>query len=229
MDKSLNINGLIKKTERLEYEDGLRDFQIGAIFLILFLANWFIFTPAGLELLIRTSIRFKDYKDLWLVGLVGFIALIYLLAFGSERVMERIRRATFWKESGFVKPLRWGVISKGVTILAAMVLLGIIIGSVWLMSKGTLSQEDALRSVPASVGLATAVIFISMGINLQIRRYAIVGVSGAILSGTILITEMAFATAYLWTGVGWAIILALSGIWALSWALRDLRQEAQNG
>jgi hypothetical protein len=121
------------------------------------------------------------------------------------------------------------VISKGVTILAAMVLLGTIIGSVWLMSKGTLSQEDALRSVPASTGLATAVIFISMGINLRIRRYVIVGVSGAILSGIILITEMAFATAYLWTGVGWAIILALSGIWALSWALRDLRQEAQNG
>jgi hypothetical protein len=229
MNNHIDLDDLTKKTKRLEYEDGLRDFQIGAIFLILFLANWFIFTPAGLELLIRTSIRFKDYKDLWLVGLVGLIALIYLLAFGSERVMERIRRATFWKESGFVKPLRWGVIPKGVVILATVVLLGIIIGSVWLMSRGILSQDAALRSVPASTGLATAVFFISLGNNLQIRRYVIVGVSGAILSGIILITEMAFATAYLWTGVGWAVILALSGFWALRWALRDLRQETQNG
>jgi len=229
MDKSLDLDRLTIKTQRLEYEDGLRDFQIGAIFLILFLANWFIFTPAGLELLIRTSIRFKDYKDLWLVGLVGLIALIYLLAFGSERVMERIRRATFWKESGFVKPLRWGVISKSVIILATVLLLGIIIGSVWLMAKGTISQEVALRSIPASVGLATAVIFIGMGINLRLRRYVIVGVSGAILSGIILLTEMSFAYAYLWTGIGWAVILALSGAWALRWALRDLRQETQNG
>ena len=143
--------------------------------------------------------------------------------------MERIRRATFWRESGFVKPLRQGVVKKSVMILAAIVLLGSIIGSVWLMSKGTLSQEMALRSIPASAGLATAVIFISMGINLRLRRYLIVGVSGAILSGVLLLTEMAFATAYLWTGIGWAVIFALSGAWALGWALRDLRQGTQNG
>ncbi len=90
MDKSLNINGLIKKTERLEYEDGLRNFQFGAIFLVLGLANGYFFTPVGLELFARALIR---YQDLQIVGLAGLIGLTFLLAFGSERVMERIRRA----------------------------------------------------------------------------------------------------------------------------------------
>lgn len=229
MDRSLDLDGLTIKTLRLEYEDGLRDFQIGAIFLVMGLANWFIFIPAGVELLMRTAIRLKDYKDLWLVGLVGIIALTYLLAFGSEKVMERIRRATFWKESGFVKPLRRGVVKNSVMVLATIVLLGFIIGSVWLMSKGNLSQAAALRSIPASTGLATAVIFIGIGINLRMRRYVLVGVSGAVLSGIILLTEMSFASAFLLTGIGWAVIFSISGVWALVLALRDLRQGTLNG
>ena len=226
MDKSLDLDELRRKAQRFEYEDGLRDFQIGAIFLVLGLANGYFFTPVGLELFARALIR---HQDLQIVGLAGLIGLFFLLIFGWDRVIERIRRATFWRESGFVKPLRQGVVKKSVMILAAIVLLGSIIGSVWLMSKGTLSQEMALRSIPASAGLATTVIFISMGINLRLRRYLIVGVSGAILSGVLLLTEMAFATAYLWTGIGWAVIFALSGAWALGWALRDLRQGTQNG
>jgi hypothetical protein len=223
MNDHFDLDELTKKTQRLEYEDGLRDFQFGAIFLALGLANWFIFTPTGLEFLINTTIR---SRDLMLVGLLGLFGLIILLVFGSERVMERIRRATFWKASGFVKPLRWGVIPKTVTILATVVLLGIIIGSVWLMTRGTLSQEFAVRSIPASAGLATAVIFISMGINLRMRRYVLVGVAGAILSAFILITDITFAFAYLWSGIGWGLIFSISGIWALGQALRDLRGEA---
>jgi hypothetical protein len=159
----------------------------------------------------------------------GFIGLVFLLAFGSERVMERIRRATFWRESGFVKPLRRGVVKNSVMVLATIVLLGLIIGSVWLMARGSLSQEVALRSIPASIGFSTAVIFISIGINLGLRRYVIVGVSGAILAGIILITEISFAAAFLLAGIGWAVIFALSGAWALRWALRDLRQGVPNG
>ncbi len=226
MDKSLNINGLIKKTERLEYEDGLRDFQIGAIFLILGLASWSIFTPAGLEFLVRTVIR---YQDLLLPAFGGSIGLFILLVIGGERVMERIRRATFWRESGFVKPLRFGAVNQAVMILAGIVALGVIIGSVWLMMRGTVSQEIALRSIPASAGLATAITYIGLGRNLQIRRYVLVGVTGAILSGVILITDMAFALAYLWFGIGWAVMFSISGLWALGSALRDLRQGAQNG
>ena len=143
--------------------------------------------------------------------------------------MERNRRATFWRQSGFVKPLRLGIVKISITVIAAIVLLGIIIGSVWLMKRGDISQEAALRSIPASAGLATAIVFVHLGINLRIRRYIVVGISGAILSSIILITDITFATAYLWAGLGWAIIFLLSGGWALGWALRDLQGRAVNG
>lgn len=226
MNDMLDLDELTNKTKRLEYVDGLRDFQLGAIFLIIGVANWFIFTPTGLDLIARTVIRLED---LLLPALAGLFGLAMLLAFGSEKVMERIRRATFWKNSGFVKPLRRGVIKNSVMILATIVLLGLIIGSVWLMARGTLSQGAALRSIPAAAGMATAVVFTSLGINLKMRRYILVGASGAILSIIILLAQISFANAYLWTGLGWAIIFAISGGWALGWALRDLRGEARNG
>jgi hypothetical protein len=209
MDNKFDIDGLTRETKRREYEDGLRDFQLGAIFLLVGLANWFIFTPAGLDLFARTVLRLGD---LLLPAFLGFVGLFFLGLFGSERIMAQIRRATFWKESGFVKPLRSGVIKIGATVLAAVVLLGIIIGSVWLMARGILSQEAALRSIPASVGLGTAIIFTSLGLTLQMRRYILVGVSGAILSGIILLADITFATSYLW-----------------AWAIRDLRGRAING
>jgi hypothetical protein len=226
MNDSIDLDGLTRRTQRLEYEDGLRDFQLGAIFLILGLANWYIFTPAGLGTFVQIT---KNHRDLLLPAVVGLFALAVLLAFGSERAMERIRRATFWKDSGFVKPLRWGTIPKGVTISATILLLGIIIGSVSLMSTGDLSQEIALRSIPASVGIATGIIFLYMGFNLHIRRYWFVGVVGALLSLWVLLAELSFAEAYLWSGIGWAILFIISGGWALGGALRDLRGEAQNG
>lgn len=226
MNESVDLDGLTRRTQRLEYEDGLRDFQLGAIFLVVGIANWFIFTPAGLALFARTLTRLQDFI---LPSIAGLLGLAVLLLFGSERAMERIRRSTFWKDSGFVKPLRRGAVKNSVMILATIILLGIIVGSVWLMSRGTLSQEVALRSIPAAAGMATAVVFISLGITLKMRRYILVGVSGAILSAVILLAEISFASAYLWTGLGWALIFALSGGWALGWALRDLRGEVRNG
>lgn len=226
MNNTVDLEGLVQKTKRLEYEDGLRDFQIGMVFLLVGLANWFIFTPAGLDLFARTMIRLRD---LMVPTLVGFIGLIFLIFFGSERIMAQIRRATIWRESGFVKPLRVGVIKKSITVIATLVLLGVVIGSVWLYSRGNLSQDFALRSIPSSVGLATAIIFLNLGINLQLRRYVLVGLTGAILSGTILLIDISFALAYFWSGIGWALILALSGAWALNGAIRDLRTEAQDG
>ena len=226
METNVDIDGLMRQTQRREYEDGLRDFQLGVIFLMIGLVNGLLFTPAGLELFLKTVIR---YQDLWIVGLVGLIGLALLLLFGSERVMERIRRATFWRESGFVKPLRRGVLKNSVMVLATIVLLGVIIGSVWLMSKGVLSQDTALRSIPASAGLATAIVFISLGQTLQIKRYLAAGISGAVLSAVILFVEMTFANSYILAGFGWAVIFAASGIWALNWAIRDLRGRAING
>lgn len=221
MEINMDIDKFTINSQRYEYQDGLRDFQVGVIILFLGLANWFIFTPFGLAFLAEFIVR---YKSILVPVVIGFIALLFLLVFGAERVMERIRRATLWKESGFVKPLRWGVVPKPFIILGTAIILAIIIGNVWLMNQGTITQEAALRAVPISTGIGTAIMYFAMGRTLRIQRYLWVGLLGGFISGLFLFSSISFANTYLYVGVIWTGILLLSGAWALRKALLDLRE-----
>jgi len=190
--------------------------------LILSLLNWFILSPAGATLLVKAVLY---DKSLTIVGLFGLAALFLLIAFGTERVIERIRRASLWKESGFVKPLRYGF-NKYMIIASTVVVLAIIIASTWLMIAGVLSQEIALRSIPASACLGTGIIFFSMGRSLKIQRYQVVGFSGTLLSIFLYLYPLSFALTWLYLGIGWTIILLASGIWAFRLALSELKRGA---
>lgn len=220
MDTPLDLDKLTRQTQRREYLDGLRDLHAGIIILILSLLNWFVLSPAGATLLMKAVLYDKTLAT---IGLIGLLALFILITFGSERVIERVRRASLWKESGFVKPLRFGF-NKWLLIAATAVLLAIIIGSVWFMALGQLSQEIALRSIPASASLATGVLLFGMGRALKIRRFLAVGAAGSLLATALYLYPFSFAKAWLWLGLGWAAILLVSGTWALWLALSALKQ-----
>jgi len=222
MDTPLDLDKLTQQTQRREYMDGLRDLHFGITILILSLLNWFILSPAGATLLVKAVLYDKTLT--W-VGILGLIGLFFLIVFGAERVMERIRRASLWKESGFVKPLRYGF-NKYMIIAATVVILAIIIASTWLMITGVLSQEIALRSIPASASLGTGIIFFGMGRSLKIQRYQVVGISGTVLSIFLYWYPLSFALTWLYLGIGWAIILLASGGWAFRMALSELKQGA---
>lgn len=224
MNTPLDIDKLTQQTQRHEYLDGLRDLHIGIVILILSLLNWFVLSPAGATLLIKAVLYDKTLAT---IGLLGILALIILIAFGSERIMERIRRATLWKESGFVKPLRYGF-NKWMVITATAVMLAIIIGSVWLMAMGKISQEIALRSIPAASSLGTGILFFGMGRSLKILRYQTAAFSGAFLALLLYFYPLSFAQSWLFLGLGWALILLTSGTWALRLALSELKQGTVN-
>jgi hypothetical protein len=225
MEAKYDLDDLTKTTQRLEYQDGLRDFQIAIVFLIIGLGNWLIFTPSGLRIVAELFIRFRAYRVPILFGLIG---LVLLLLFGMERWMEGIRRRSFWKESGFVKPLRWGVVSTRTLFASAVVILGLIIGTTWFMARGSISEAVALRSIPTSVGIGTGIIFVSVGMRLVIQRYLWVGISGLLLSVGAFLASISLGDAYLIVGLGWSLILGISGAWALRKAVRELRGGAQH-
>jgi hypothetical protein len=166
-------------------------------------------------------------KNLATIGLLGILALIILIAFGSERIIERIRRASLWKESGFVKPLRYGF-NKWMALAATAIILAVIIGSVWLMAMGKISQEIALRSIPAASSLGTGILFFSMGQSLNIQRYRVVGIFGSLLAIFLYLYPLSFALTWLLLGIGWALILLTSGTWALRLALSELKKGPVN-
>jgi hypothetical protein len=217
MEPVTQLDELTRATRRREFADGLRDFHIGWIVLILGLLNWFVLSPTGMTLLVRSLLY---DKSLTIIALFGCVGLLLLFVFGCERLIDRIRRASLWKDSGFVKPLRWGV-SRGISILSAAILLIIVIGSVWMMAMGLLSQEVALRSIPTGAGIGLGVTFLGMAQSLKIRRYLWVGIMGILASIPIFFIPLSFRQSYLWFGTAWAIILFASGAWALRRALAD--------
>jgi hypothetical protein len=219
MDTPLDLDQLTHQTKRREFTDGLRDLHVGLMILILSLLVWFTLTPTGMTWLVKAVLY---DKTLTMIGLIGFFGLFILIIFGAERLMERIRRASLWKESGFVKPLRWGF-NKWITIAVAAVILAIVVGSVWLMAMGRLSQDVALRSIPASACFGMGVQFFGMGYSLKIRRHLAVGVAGSLLGVTIFLYPFSFAQAWLCFGLGWSVILLVSGAWALGLALSELK------
>jgi hypothetical protein len=220
MDTPLDLDKLTRQTQQREYLDGLRDLHLGFIILILSLLNWFILSPAGATLLVKSTLF---DKNLTAIGLIGVLALFVLITFGSEKLIERIRRASLWRESGFVKPLRFGF-NKWLILGSTVALLAIIIGSVWFMALGRLAQEVALRSIPASASLATGILLFGMGYSLKIRRYLAVAVAGTLLAIAIFLYPLAFGQAWLWLGIGWAAILLVSGTWAFWLALSELKR-----
>ena len=220
MQPIAQMDKLTQATRRREFLDGLRDIHIGWVILLLGALNAFILSRAGMRLLIHSLLY---DKSLTIVGLLGLVGLLLLLIFGAERIIERIRRTRLWKESGFVKPLRWGF-NRGFTILSTAILLLIVVGGVWMMARGLLSQEATLRSIPAASGFALGITFLGVGQSLKIRRYLWVGLAGILASIPIFFIRLSFGQSWLWLGVAWAIILFASGAWALRRALADQGQ-----
>jgi hypothetical protein len=105
MDTPLDLDQLTHQTKRREFTDGLRDLHVGLTILILSLLNWLILSPTGATWLVKAILY---DKTLTVIGLIGFLGLYLFIIFGGERLIEHIRRASLWKDSGFVKPLRWG-------------------------------------------------------------------------------------------------------------------------
>jgi hypothetical protein len=214
------IDNLTRLTRRREFDDGLVDLLYGAVFLILSLANWFIFSADGLRWYVNAV---AQQREITIIALLALVPAFLLVIYGMRRIVSRIRSSYLWKESGMVKPLRWQV-SRSVVIAAASMVIVPIIAAAWLMARGVLTEEQTLRALPASTVLGTAVLYFGMSIELRIRRYGLVGVAGLILSAIVLVQAASLSDAWLLIGVGWMVIMAVSGLWALRQSVLKLAE-----
>lgn len=211
MDNLVEIDSLTRATRRREFDDGLVDILYGIVFLVLGLGNWFLFSTTGLTWFATALVQ---QREIMIIALVALVPALLLAVLGLRRLIARIRRAYLWKDDGYVEPLQWQV-RRSVTILAVLVSVAMIIAAVWLMAAGSLDEAGVLRVLAASVSVGTAIIYLGMGIDLQIRRYIGVGIVGLIPSGIVLARAGSFSESWLLIGIGWMIILTLSGLWAL--------------
>lgn len=220
MSNLKDIDDLTRMTRKREFDDGLVDILYGLVFLVLGLGGWFLFSSAGLTWFATAVIQ---QREIMIVALIALVAALVLGIVGLRRLIARIRRFYLWKEDGYVEPLRWQV-KRSISIVAVFVSIVMIIAGVWLMANGFLSEEAVLLVLVASVSVGTAIIYLGMGLDLRVRRYIGVGIAGLILSGIVIARSGSFSESWLLVGIGWMIILTVSGLWALRQSLPALAE-----
>jgi len=220
MDDITKMDNLTRATRRLDFEDGLMDFVFGFTFLFIGLITGFFTSPAGLRWYLTGLLQ---NREITLIAGVALFGLFILIIFGARRLIAQIRRNTLWKNRGFVEPLRWQVSWK-INAVAAGVLVFMVVIAFLLMLRGSTSQEVVLRTLVSSAGVATGFVFYGMGKELELQRFQWVGAAGGVFSALILFIPISFSTSWVVLGIGWMIIFAISGLWALQRSLVALRE-----
>ena len=211
MDKRLDFEELTRRTRRLDFEDGLTDLQVSALFLVMSLAAFFFFSKPGLTWFARSLIL---QREITYVAFVGVYACFILVAFGSRRLIARVRREYLWKDRGEVMPLPVGVDS-WVSVLSAAIFLTLLIFGAWVLLRSGTGDDAILRLIIAASGVATGITYLGMGRSLRLNRYLPVGFVGGLLSGVLFFVPLTYSESWLGLGAIWTTILLTSGLYAL--------------
>ena len=211
MEKKLDFEEMTRRTRRLDFEDGLTDLQVSAVFLVMCLAAAIFFSTAGLTWFARALIL---QREITFVALVGIFGCFILVAFGSRRLIARVRREYFWKDRGEIVPLPVGV-DRWVSVLSVAVFLILMVLGLWVLLQGGRGNEAILRLLIAASGVATGITYLGMGRSLRLNRYLLVGVFGGLLSSLLFFIPLTFSESWLGLGVIWTAVLLISGLYAL--------------
>ncbi len=222
MEQHVDLDKLTRSTRRLEFEDGLNDFQNALIFVILGgLASLFM-SSAGIRLYVRGMLY---NQEITVIMLVAMIAFLVLLMFGMRRWIQKYRREVLWREMGEMEPFRWQVDSK-VNAIATLVWLVVVIGGFILLTRNPMDLDAGMRIIAGAGGIATGVVYLGMGFSLSLRRYRWVGIVGGVLSAALIVTPFNVSYSWLALGILWFVVLAVSGLTAFRSTQERLRERA---
>jgi hypothetical protein len=195
------------------------DFVFGGFILVGGLLVAFLNSTLGMRWLINSLTM---HRGLRIIGLLTLILINVLILLGAKRLISRIRRTTFWRDSGFVTPLRLHG-SWPINLLATAILLGVVIVSAALLYRGVIGLEAVFRSLVSGAGMATGVVYFGMGVSLKLRRYQVVGIVGGLFSAGILLTSVSFAMSCVLLSMAWGTVIFISGSWALRLAILSFK------
>lgn len=210
---------LTRNTRRVEFNDGLQDFQNAAVFLILGLLGGLFLSPQGMEFYARAW--FLE-RELTAIAFIGLIALFVLIAFGMRRFMRWIRLRYLWPSEGRIEPLKWQV-SRSASVIGGVVWLMVFFFGLALVQRTEMDLDAGMRVVIGASGVGTGVLYFLLGRELGLTRYRWVGVTGALVSLAMLFLPLKASMSWILFGIQWSLILLVSGASALRKALTQLR------
>jgi len=223
MQERMDLEGLTRRTRRIEFGDGLNDLQNALVFGLVGLLGAFFLSPGGIRLYVRALLA---NRELTLVGLIGMFALFVLITFGARRLIMSYRRRVLWKGRGNLEPLRWQVDSRASALAGAVWLIATIAGLVLFM-RGPMDLDSGMRVVVAASGIATGLIYFMLGHTMRVARYRWVGLMAGLLSAALIPLQISGVASWLAFAGIWVGALLVSGTAALRRTLHALgRSEA---
>jgi len=220
-----DIDALIRKTRQYEFVDGLRDLQMAAIMAIMGAFAWFSLTLARMHWYVRLILYLKDTFGSWARWINGLVYLLILFAVlgGSLWIMRVLRRKWLWRESGWVKPVRWQV-PRRITVLSAVIMLGGIVLGLILLSAGKVDMSFVLRMLWTATGWGFGYTLIGMGREIGLIRYVWLGAFGGLASTAVLFLPLTFGQTAIVIYGAWTLALGISGAIVLRRASTAIRQ-----
>jgi hypothetical protein len=230
MNEKTDIEGLIRKTRQYEYVDGLRDLQMAAIMAFFVVFAWFVFTLNGVRLYLRLILLIKETFGNWAPWIDGllFLLIIFSVLGGSLWLMRAIRRKWLWRESGWVKPLRWQV-PRRVSILSVVIILGGVGLAIGLLVTNRVEASFVLRMLWVATGWAFGYTLVGVGQEIGLKRYIWLGAVGGIAATVLLFLPLTFGQAAIVLFGAWALVLGISGAIALRHSLVTNKQVNHGG
>jgi hypothetical protein len=222
MTEYIDLDSLTRNTRRLEFEDGLNDFQNGLIFLILGLLTSLFMSTKGITWYMQAILL---YRDITMIALLALIPLLYLMMFGIRRLIRQYRSKVLWSHLGEMEPFKWQV-DRRISVLATAVWLVIVIVGLIVLTGDPMDLDADMRVFAGAGGIATGVIYLAMGRSLALSRYLWVGIIGGFLSALLMVSALNVSNSWLAFGLIWAVTLSVSGAVAFRKTLMRLKGDA---
>jgi hypothetical protein len=206
---TVDTEKIIRKTKQYEFSDGLRDIQLGSFFLLLGVTFWVGYQPFWWRFL------FAVRENAGRFGMVTLAILLFalpaLMAIFSQPLIKYIRKRWLWRESGMVTPLRqmlpmWIPVSAAVFFIVSLI-IGV------LLSPTQDTQNFFLWNWLWTIsGWMFGATLMAVGKYLALPRYTWLGLAGGIASTALLLIDWSLAQPILYFGLGWGLMLLVSGV-----------------
>jgi hypothetical protein len=196
--------------------DGVKSLQIAWIMGGLALFTGLILDPSGADRILGELIKLEGTLGRWLawLPLVIFLGWLVLLIWGSRVILQALRRRAGYPESVPVRPQPWTLPQTTRWIAVGVTLLGLLISMI-LNARSTLAIDRALQVSWVATAWGLAILMIGAGRSSRRKRLIGVGFLGILLSVPFLFLPLSFGvSASLYFGL-WALVLAVTGTWAL--------------
>jgi hypothetical protein len=134
-----------------------------------------------------------------------------LMAIFTQPLIKSIRKRWLWRESGMVTPLRqllpmWIPVSTAILFIVTLI-IGILLSPT--QDNQTFFLWNWLWTISGWMMGATLV---AVGKYLDLPRYVWLGLVGGIASTALLVIDWSLVQPILYFGLGWGLILLVSGV-----------------